>query len=54
METSLPAKIHHIHVGNLNNILISTSDLISSNKFYKLNMELIAKRAEFPVLHGNF
>jgi hypothetical protein len=53
MEISLPLKITNIHISNLNDILISTTDIANSNRFFKLNMELISKRSEFPVLHGN-
>ena len=52
MEFSLPYKIKNIRISNLNHILISTHHLEQTNMFFKLNMELIAKRSEFPVLHG--
>ena len=51
MEIALPLKITNVHISNLNDILISTKDISTTNRFFKLNMELISKRTEFPVLH---
>lgn len=51
-ELTLPFRIKNIRISNLNHILVSTHHLASDNRFYKLNMELIAKTVEFPILHG--
>ena len=53
-ELTLPSTIKSIEIGNLNNILIITSRSLSYNRFWRVNMELLARKMEFPVLEGIF
>jgi hypothetical protein len=50
-ELTMPSNISQIKIGNLNNILIVCSSAINRNIFWRLNMELLARKTEFPVLN---
>lgn len=51
-ELALPHAVRSVHISNLNDVLVSAGRLDQTNSFYRLNMELIARSAEFPILHG--
>ena len=50
-ELTMPAEIVEIKIGNLNNILIVCTSAIRKNIFWRLNMELLARKTEYPVLN---